>query len=142
MQTHYIYWISTTLLSLLYIASAMLYITKKAWVRQTLIDFGYPGYLLPLLVAVKILAVVAILSRISVLLSDLAYAGMFFHLLLSALAHIGVRKPGGALPAGLGLVLLIASFATQNAARDLPSPYGDVITGQHQTLSGQASAQG
>lgn len=66
---------------------------------------------------------VAILSRVSVPLSDLAYAGIFFHLLLSGLAHIGVRKPVGALPAAIGLALLITSFMTQNDARDLPSPY-------------------
>ncbi|MGO8565227.1 hypothetical protein ACC743_38180, partial [Rhizobium ruizarguesonis] len=53
----------------------------------------------------------------------LAYAGIFFHLLLSGLAHIGVLKPVGALPAAIGLALLITSFITQNDARDLPSPY-------------------
>ena len=119
----YLYWISTALLSLLYLASAVTHITKREWVRQTITGFGYPGYLLPLLVVVKLLAVLAILPRVNVAISDLAYAGMFYHLLLSALAHIGVRKPAGALPAAVGLVLLVASFATQNAARDIPSPY-------------------
>lgn len=56
-------------------------------------------------------------------LSDLAYAGIFYHLLLSGLAHLGVRKPRGALPAVVGLALLAASFVTQNAAREVPSPY-------------------
>ncbi|KGA22687.1 hypothetical protein AO825_19190 [Pectobacterium brasiliense] len=139
MQAHYIYWISTALLSLLYIASATIYITKKEWVHQTIINFGYPGYLVPILTAVKLLAVAAILSRISVPLSDLVYAGMFFHLLLSAIAHIGVRKPSGALPAGLGLVFLIASFATQNAARDTLSPYGDIVTEHHLASCGKES---
>ena len=124
MTAHHAYWISTALLSLLYLSSALLYIVKRNWVRQTLAEFGYPAYLVPLLTAVKILAVLAIVPRISVPLSDLAYAGMFFHLLLSGLAHIGIRKPGGALPAAAGLVLLVASFTTQNAARDIPSPYG------------------
>lgn len=126
----YAYWISTALLSLLYLASATLYIVKRDWVRQTLADLGYPSYLVPLLTAVKLLAVAAVLSRANVALSDLAYAGMFFHLLLSALAHIGVRKPGGALPAVIGLVLLCASFLTQNAARDVPSPYAPVAAYQ------------
>ncbi len=45
---------------------------------------------------VKVLGPVAILSRFSVALSDLAYAGVFYHLLLSGLAHLGVRKPKGA----------------------------------------------
>jgi len=38
----YIYWISTTLLSLLYLASATLYLVKREWVRQALADLGYP----------------------------------------------------------------------------------------------------
>ncbi|QSL94671.1 DoxX family protein [Ectopseudomonas toyotomiensis] len=118
----YAYWISTALLSLLYLASATLYIVKRAWVRQALTDLGYPAYLVPFLIAVKLLAVAAILSRVNVVLSDLAYAGAFYHLLLSALAHIGVHKPKDAVPAVIGLVLLGASFLTQNAARDEPSP--------------------
>ncbi|OBZ96884.1 membrane protein [Pararhizobium polonicum] len=123
MSENYVYWISTALLSLLYLASAVTYIVKKQWVRETIVGFGYPGYLVPILTAVKFLAVAAILSRVSVALSDLAYAGVFYHLLLSGLAHIGVRKPGGALPAAVGLALLAASFVTQNAAREIPSPY-------------------
>lgn len=72
---------------------------------------------------VKILAVAAILSRVGVALSDLAYAGTFYHLLLSASAHINVRKRSGAVPTAVGLVLLVAAFLTQNAARETPSPY-------------------
>jgi len=122
---NYAYWISTGLLALLYLASATLYVVKKDWVRQTLAELNYPAhYLVPLMVVVKVLGPLAILSRISVPLSDLAYAGIFFHLLLSGSAHLGVRKPKGALPAVIGLALVIFSFTTQNAARDVPSPYG------------------
>jgi len=39
------------------------------------------------------------------------------------MAHIGVRSLKGALPAAIGLILLAASFATQNVAREVPSPY-------------------
>ncbi|OCJ70550.1 hypothetical protein A6U96_05565 [Agrobacterium tumefaciens] len=118
------YWISTVLLSLLYLSSAFLYLTKGAWVRQTLAELNYPApYLVPLMIVVKVLGPAAILSRVSLPLSDLAYAGIFFHLLLSGSAHLGVRKPKGAVPALIGLALLTASFTTQNAARDVPSPY-------------------
>lgn len=123
MAAIYIYWISTILLSLLYLSSAFLYVTKGDWVRQVLAGLGYPAYLVPVMIVVKVLGPVAILSRFNVALSDLAYAGIFFHLLLSGLAHLGVRKPSGALPAAMGLVLLSASFLTQNAAREVPSPY-------------------
>ncbi|MBW8810752.1 MAG: DoxX family protein [Lysobacter sp.] len=123
MIENYSYWISTALLCLLYMASAVTYVVKRDWVRQALTELGYPGYLIPILTWVKILAVAAVVSRVNVALSDLAYAGMFYHLLLSASAHVNARKPGGALPAAAAVVLLIASFMTQNAAREVPSPY-------------------
>ncbi|GGF18948.1 hypothetical protein GCM10011611_26010 [Aliidongia dinghuensis] len=124
MAAIFMYWISTALLSLLYLTSAYMYVTKGDWVRQVLAGLGYPAYLVPVMIAVKVLGVAAILSRFSLALSDLAYAGIFYHLLLSGLAHLGVRKPRGALPAMIGLALLAVSFATQNAAREAPSPYG------------------
>ncbi|NKL56315.1 DoxX family protein [Rhizobium leguminosarum] len=124
MLEFYGYWISTALLSVLYFVSAYMYATKKQWVREALTELGYSANnLVPFMVIVKVLGPLAILSRLSVPLSDLAYAGIFFHLLLSGLAHIGVRKPVGALPAAIGLALLIASFITQNDVRDVPSPY-------------------
>jgi hypothetical protein len=109
---------TTTLLSLLYPASATLYATQGDTVREALSRLGYPGYLVPTLVAVKLLGVAAIFSRVSVALSDLAYAGMFFHLLLAISAHVNGGNPGGAAPASVGFALLIVSFFTQNAARD------------------------
>jgi len=123
MLENYTYWISTAFLSLLYLTSAATYVVKREWVRQTILGFGYPGYLVPILIVVKVLGVAAIVSRVSVALSDLAYAGIFYHLILSGVAHLGVRRPEGALPAAIGLALLAASFATQNAAREGLSPY-------------------
>lgn len=130
----YIYWFSTALLSLLYLTSAAIYIVKRRWVEQTILGFGYPDYLVPVLIVVKLLAVAALLSRVSVGLSDLAYAGMLYHLLLSALAHVGVRKPAAALPALVGLTLLGTSFLTQNAARQTLSPYAHASAAHQITL--------
>ena len=122
MVSTYIYWISTALLTLLYFGSAFMYLTKRDFVRKAQVDLGYSAsHLVPFMIVVKILGPLAILSRINVPLSDLAYAGMFYHLLLSGMAHLGVRKPAGAIPAVIGLVLLFASFLTQNAVRAVPS---------------------
>ncbi|XUY29987.1 DoxX family protein (plasmid) [Agrobacterium sp. rho-8.1] len=122
MAAIYTYWISTALLSLLYLSSATLYIVKRDFAVKAQADLGYSApNLVPFLIVVKILGPLAILSRVSVPLSDLAYAGMFYHLILSGLAHLGVRSIKGAVPAAIGLVLLVASFATQNVARDVPS---------------------
>lgn len=63
---------------------------------------GYPAYLVPVLIVVKLLGVAAILSRFRVALSDLAYAGMFFHLLLAFSAHLNAIDFGGAVPSVAG----------------------------------------
>jgi len=124
MAAIYIYWISTALLSLLYFTSAIMYITKADFVRTAQAQLGYSAsHLVPFMIAIKLLAPVAIMWRFNVALSDLAYAGVLYHLILSGMAHLGVRKPQGAIPALIGLCLLAASFSTQNLARQLPSPH-------------------
>lgn len=130
MAAIYLYWISTALLSLLYFASAIMYITKAGFVRKVQAQLGYSAsHLVPFMIAIKLLAPVVIVWRFNVALSDLAYAGVLYHLILSAMAHLGVRKPRGAIPAFVGLCLLAASFSTQNLARHLPSPHApDAIT--------------
>lgn len=130
MTGNYLYWTSTALLSALYLASATMYIAKGDQVRKVIAGLGYPGYLVPVLTTVKLLAVAAVLSRANVALSDLAYAGILYHLLLSGAAHVGVRKSGAAVPAAVGLVLLVTSFMTQNAAREVASPYAPAATHQ------------
>ncbi|NRP73333.1 hypothetical protein ILFOPFJJ_04232 [Ensifer psoraleae] len=88
--------------------------------RQLIGALNFPGYLVPLLIAVKLLGVIVILSRVSVALSGLAYSGMLFHMLPDL---IGASDFGEAVPAVAGLVVLVASFITQNAARAKPSPH-------------------
>ncbi|WP_064694728.1 DoxX family protein [Rhizobium aegyptiacum] len=123
MARKYTYLISTALLSALYLMSATFYLTQGDTVRQLLGQLGFPGYLVPLLIMAKLLGVAAILSRVSVALSNLAYSGMFFHLLLALSAHLNASDYEGSVPALVGLVVLIASFLTQNAARARPSPH-------------------
>ena len=128
-MTFYFYWISTALLSLLYFASAAMYITKQAYVREAQNKLGYSAAgLVPFMIVVKVLGPVVILSRFNVALSDLAYAGIFYHLILSGMAHLGVRNPKGAIPAAIGLIVLTISFVTQNDARQLASPYAPAPT--------------
>lgn len=124
MTMTYIYWISTVLLSALYLSSAALYLTKRGFVEKAQADLGYhAAHLVPFMIVVKILGPLVILTRLSLPLSDLAYAGIFYHLILSGMAHLGVRSIKGAMPAAIGLILMATSFATQNHVRDTPSPY-------------------
>ncbi len=115
------YWISTGLLCLIYGLGALTYIMQRTMVEEGFVQFGYPAYLVTVLIVAKIAAPLAILSRISVQLSDLAYAGMLFHLLLALSAHLNVGD-GGFVPAIVGLALLAISFLTQNQGRKVPSP--------------------
>ena len=125
MNIKWVYWAATFLLALMYIGGAGMYLSNIPMVQDLYIQFGYPAYLVPILAGLKLAAAIVILWRFSVALSDLAYAGMFFHLLLAAGAHIGIGDMGFA-PALVGLVLLAVSFLTQNAARRKASPYGSL----------------
>ncbi len=116
-----VYWISTALLCVVYLGGAAAYIMQRPMIEEAFAGVGYPSYLITLLIFAKIAAPVAILSRVSVRLSDLAYAGMFFHLLLAISAHLNAGD-GGFAPALVALVLMIVSFLTQNLARKGPSP--------------------
>jgi len=121
MTKRYAYWVSTTLLALFYLAGATYYLSDLDGVRKAFAELGYPTYLIPCIAVVKMLAAIAVVSRVSVALSDLAYAGMLYHLLLALSAHLNAG--GSAVPALVGLVLLLASFSTQNSARAKKSPY-------------------
>jgi len=121
MTKKYAYWVSTTLLALFYLAGATYYFSDLDGVRKAFSALGYPTYLVPYIAVVKLLGAIAVVSRFSVALSDLAYAGMLYHLLLAVSAHLNAS--GSPVPALVGLVLLFVSFSTQNSARAKKSPY-------------------
>ena len=114
------YWVATGLLSLVYIGSAIFYLTSIEMVQGMYAALGYPAYLVVPLAVAKLAGAAAILSRVSIRLSDLAYAGMFFHLLLAISAHINAGD-GGFVPALVALIALGVSFQLQNAVRKTPS---------------------
>lgn len=58
MAQTYAYWISTAMLSVLYLSSAGLYLVRRDYVRDVLRGLGYhAAYLVPVMAAIKILAV-------------------------------------------------------------------------------------
>lgn len=120
-MTKLIYWAATLPLCLMYLAAAGFYLTQGESVAEGFIAFGFPAHLVQVLIVAKIAAPLAILSRMSVRLNDLAYAGMFYHLLLALSAHLNADD-GGYTAALLALGLMLTSFLTQNAARRSPSP--------------------
>jgi hypothetical protein len=120
-QSKWAYWISTARLSLMYLGRAFFYLTHFAKVQALFGTLGYPAYLVSLLIVVKPLGLLAILSRFNIALSNLAYAGIFYHLLLALSAHLNAGDFGFG-PALVGLTALAVSFLTQNAARARRSP--------------------
>lgn len=106
---------------MVYLGGAMAYLMQRPMVEQGFAMFGYPPYLVTVLIGAKIAAPLAILTRFSVWLSDLAYAGILFHLLLAISAHLNAGDYAF-VPALVALALMAVSFLTQNAARKTASP--------------------
>ena len=104
-----VYWIATGLLSALMLMSASMYIFNYEIVSQTFLSLDFPVYLIYPLAIAKILGLVAILSRKSNFLKELAYAGFFFDFVLALSAH-WVVNDGEFVPAFVAIVLLIVSY--------------------------------
>ena len=104
-----IYWFSTILLSLLLLFSASMYLFNHSDVVLAFEELGYPSYLIYPLALAKILAVTAIISNKFKFLKQLAYAGVFFNLLLAFFAHAAIGDGAGLL-AFLGMFLVGISW--------------------------------
>ena len=115
------YWVSTSLLALMYLAGSVMYLSNQVNAREAFVALGYPAYLVPILGAAKLLGVIAILWRRRVFLTDLAYAGMFYHLLLALSAHI-YAADGSFAPATVGLTLVVVSLSYPELGTSEPVP--------------------
>jgi hypothetical protein len=82
-----IFWISTTLMCLIFLFSAGMYFTKYEMVAAYFDQLNYPTYLIYPLAIAKILGVIAIISNRSKVLKEWAYAGFFFDAVLAAIGH-------------------------------------------------------
>lgn len=91
------------------LASGIIYLISYEEVAIIFSSLGYPAYLVYPLGIAKILGVIAILTKKSRTLKDLAYAGFFYDFILAFMAHINARDGGFAFPI-IALVLLIVSY--------------------------------
>ncbi|MDF2379611.1 MAG: DoxX family protein [Candidatus Gracilibacteria bacterium] len=105
-----IYWVSTGLFSVMNLIGALMYIIQHDMLIAAYTSLGYPTYLIYPLAAAKILGVATILIRKNGILTQLAYAGFFYLLLLGTAAHIMVQD-GEFAPALISLVFLIISYS-------------------------------
>ena len=103
-----IYRLSTGLFSVLMIGGATMYFFNYEEVSATFNRLGFPTYIVYPLAIAKLLGLVAIWTRKSAVLKDLAYAGFFYDLILAASAHV-MAGDGEAAPALVALVLVCVS---------------------------------
>ncbi|MGJ8739029.1 DoxX family protein [Zobellia laminariae] len=104
-----VYWLSTTLLCLLFIMGAMMYIFNYPRAESFFINLGFPTWIIYPLATLKIIAPIVILVRKSLFLKELAYAGFVFDALLALVAHLMVRD-GEYLFAILALFFTVISW--------------------------------
>lgn len=85
------YWIATGLLCALFIMGAMMYIFNYPRAESFFNSLGFPTWIIYPLATLKILGPLVILSRKSLFLKELAYAGFLFDATLAFFAHFMVR---------------------------------------------------
>lgn len=83
-----IYWVATVALCGVFAFSATMYFTKYEMVKGFFDALGYPSYIVYPLAILKVLAIIAILTKYSKTLKEWAYAGLFFDLVLATAAHL------------------------------------------------------
>lgn len=102
------FWITTGLLSLLMCYSAGMYFLNHEAVVGYFQALGYPTYLIYPLAVLKLLGILALLTRKSRMLMEWAYAGFALDFSLALAAH-WVAQDGGHVISGVALLLLISS---------------------------------
>lgn len=110
-----VYWISTALFSFIIIGSIVLYLAQYERFSAGFLTLGYPAYLLYPLVVAKSLGLIAIWYRKISWLKEWAYAGFFFNLSLSLVAHFAIST-GNHLNALLAMIFFLVSYVSQKYA--------------------------
>ncbi|MEM9680224.1 MAG: DoxX family protein [Bacteroidota bacterium] len=82
-----LYWLATALLCGIMLYSAYMYFTNTSTIKGFFESFNYPTYIVIPLAVLKVLGVIMILWRRSQWLTEWAYAGFFFDLVLATAAH-------------------------------------------------------
>lgn len=106
------YYVSTVLISLLMLASAVGYFFNHSEAVEEFVKLGFPAYLVYFVGVAKALAVAVIwLVKGANALKEWAYAGLFFDFLLAFSAHINAGD-GEFLGAIIATILLMTSYCT------------------------------
>ena len=104
-----IYYIATSLLTLLILYSAGMYFFNHEQVATMFSNFGYPTYIIYPYAVAKLLGLIAIWFVGNKILKEWAYAGFFFAFILAFFAHIMIGD-GQQMGAVVAMILLIVSY--------------------------------
>ncbi len=85
------YWVSAVLLSLMFFAGAMMYLFNYERAHGLFVSLGFPVWIIYPLAVLKILGAIAVLTRASGFLKELALAGFLYDALLALAAHAVVK---------------------------------------------------
>ncbi|MEM7163596.1 MAG: DoxX family protein [Bacteroidota bacterium] len=85
--TKILYWIGTILACGVFAFSATMYLTNTEAIQSAYQSLGFPAWLVIPMAIVKILGIVAVISRLNTFLMEWAYAGFFFDGVLAFSAH-------------------------------------------------------
>lgn len=102
------YWIATAIMCGVFIFSATMYLTKYEMVVGFYEHLGFPVWIIYPLAFAKIAGVIAVLTNLSRMLKEWAYAGFFFDAVLAFSAHYIVDGGGGTI-AAIAIIATIAS---------------------------------
>ncbi|MBX2826730.1 MAG: DoxX family protein [Flavobacteriaceae bacterium] len=82
-----IYWVATLLFCAVMLYSASMYFSNTEMVKGFFERFNYPTYIVIPLAVAKVLGVIMVIWRKSKWLTEWAYAGFFFDVVLAFFAH-------------------------------------------------------
>lgn len=109
MNTKLFFRISTGLLTFLMLFSASMYVFANEIAVEAFTKLGFPIYIIYPLAVAKVLGLIAIWSNKSKRLTEWAYAGFAFDLILAVSAHLSVND-GEFMGALVGLIILGSSY--------------------------------
>lgn len=93
-----------------------MYIFDHGTVVGNFLKLGFPEWLIYPMAIAKLSGVLMLLTKFNKSLTELAYAGIFFNLMLAVGAHVAVSD-GEFPPALVGVILVVASYFTWGKSR-------------------------
>ncbi|WP_075344631.1 DoxX family protein [Tenacibaculum agarivorans] len=86
-----IYWIATGIVCFVFFAGGLMYFFNYDYAHSFFVSLGFPTWIIYPLGILKILGPIAVLSRKSLFLKELALAGFIFDAILAVTAHLMVN---------------------------------------------------